>query len=152
MIKVLLFDFSRVLLHPTDKTYSGSLNSLHKELKDNESFYVFHYFELNEQILEFLKTVKGKFKLAIFTTDIIQNDPLIKERIDPIFSKIYSACELGITKKDPDAYKFIAEDLNVAPDEILFIDDTYSNIDAAQIAGIKTHHYKTNSELINFLK
>ena len=110
MIKVLLFDFSRVLLHPTDKTYEGSLNSLHKDLKDNESFYVFHYFELNEQILEFLKTIKGKFKLCIFTTDIIQDDPLIREKIDPLFEKIYSASKLGITKKVKDSYEFIAKD------------------------------------------
>lgn len=142
MIRVLLFDFSRVLLHPTDKTYQGSLNSLHKELKDNESFYVFHYFELNEQILEYLETVKKKFRLAIFTTDIIQDDPLIKERINPLFEKIYSASKLNITKKVKESYEFIAKDLNVKPEEILFIDDTESNIIPALEAGFKTHHYK----------
>lgn len=152
MIKVLLFDFSRVLLHPTDKTYSGSLNSLHKELKDNESFYVFHYFELNEQILEFLKTIKGKFKLCIFTTDIIQDDPLIREKIDPLFEKIYSASKLNITKKVKESYEFIAKDLSVLPEEILFIDDTFSNIEPAESAGFKTHHYKTNGELLEFLR
>lgn len=152
MIKVLLFDFSRVLLHPTDKTYSGSLNNLHKELKDNESFYVFHYFELNEQILEYLKTVKDKFRLAVFTTDIIQDDPLIKEKIDPIFEKIYSASKLGITKKVKESYEFLAKDLNVKPEEILFIDDTESNIVPAKEAGFKTHHYKNNGELLEYLK
>ena len=152
MIKVLLFDFSRVLLHPTDKTYSGSLNNLHKELKDNESFYVFHYFELNEQILEYLKTVKDKFRLAVFTTDIIQDDPLIKEKIDPIFEKIYSASKLGITKKVKESYEFLAKDLNVKPEEILFIDDTESNIIPAKEAGFKTHHYKNNGELLEYLK
>ena len=151
MIKVLLFDFSRVLLHPTDKTYSGSLNSLHRELKDNESYYLFHHFELNDQIIEFLKSLNGKYNLAIFTTDVIQNDPLIKEVIDPVFSKIYSASELGITKKEAASYEFLAKDLKVAPDEILFIDDTAGNIEAAQKAGLQTHHYKTNGELIKFL-
>ena len=72
MIKTLLFDFSRVLLHPTDKTYKGSLNNLHRELKDNESYYLFNYFELNQELLDYLKTVKNKFELCIFTTDIIQ--------------------------------------------------------------------------------
>lgn len=152
MIKVLLFDFSRVLLHPTDKTYEGSLNSLHRQLKDNESFYVFHYFELNEQILEYLKTINDKFRLAIFTTDIIQDDPLIKEKIDPLFEKIYSASKLGITKKVKESYEFIAEDLEVKPEEILFIDDTESNVIAAKEAGFKTHHYKTNGELLEYLK
>lgn len=161
MIKVLLFDFSRVLLHPTDKTYEGSLNSLHKELKIQESFYVFHYFELNDQILDYLKTIKDKqslpsskikFRLAIFTTDIIQDDPLIKEKIDPLFEKIYSASKLGITKKVKDSYEFLAKDLKVKPEEILFIDDTYSNIEPAKQAGFQVHHYKTNAELLEYLK
>lgn len=152
MIKILLFDFSRVLLHPTDKTFSGSLNNLHKELKDNESYYLFNYFELNDEILEYLKTLKDKFRLAIFTTDLIQDDPLIKEKIDPIFEKTYSAFKLGITKKVKESYEFLAKDLNVKPEEILFIDDTESNILAATKAGFKTHHYKNNEELLKYLK
>jgi len=152
MIKVLLFDFSRVLLHPTDKTYSGSLNRLHRELKDNESYYLFHHFKLNDQIIEFLKSLNRKYNLAIFTTDVIQNDPLIKEIIGPVFSKIYSASELGISKKEISSYEFLVKDLKVAPGEILFIDDTFGNVEAAQTAGLKTHHYKTNGELIKFLE
>lgn len=152
MIKTLLFDFSRVLLHPTDKTYSGSLNNLHRELKDGESYYLFNYFELNEELLEFLKTLKGKFEMCIFTTDIIQNDPLIREKIDPVFNKIFSANELGISKKDLESYKFIAKDLGKNTDEIFFTDDTERNIEAAKEAGLQTYHFKNNEELINLLK
>lgn len=152
MIKVLLFDFSRVLLHPTDKTFLGSLNGLHHELKDNESYYLFNYFKLNDEILDYLKKVKDKYKLCIFTTDMIQNDPLIKEKIDPIFSKIYSANELGITKKVKESYDSIAKDLEVKPEEIFFTDDTENNITAANQAGLKTHKYINNEGLLNILK
>ena len=152
MIKTLLFDFSRVLLHPTDKTYSGSLNNLHRVLRTKQSYYLFNYFELNEELLEFLKTLKGEYQLCIFTTDIIQNDPLIREKIDPIFSKIYSAAELGITKKVKESYDFLANDIGVKPEEILFIDDTESNIIPVKEAGFKTHNYKTNGELLKYLK
>lgn len=152
MIKTLLFDFSRVLLHPTNNTYVGSLNNLHRELKDNESYYLFNYFELNEELLEFLKTLKGKLEMCIFTTDIIQNDPLIREKIDPVFSKIFSAMELGISKKDPESYKFIAKDLGKNPDEIFFTDDSQSNIEAAKEAGLQTYHYQNNEELMNILR
>ncbi len=152
MIKVLLFDFSRVLLHPTDETYSGSLNNLHRELKDDESYYLFNYFKLNEELLDFIKTLKDKYKLCIFTTDFIQSDPLIKEKIDPIFSKIYSAAELGITKRHPESYKFIADDLGVKPEEIFFTDDMERNIEAAKEAGLQALRFKHNDELINQLK
>ena len=151
MIKVLLFDFSRVLIHPIDKTFTGSLNNLHKELKDSENYYLFNYFELNNEILDFLKTLKEEFDMRIFTTDLIQNDPLIKEKIDPIFSKIYSAKELGITKKVKNSYEFIAKDIGLQPEEILFIDDAESNIKAAFEAGFKIYHYKSNQGLLNYL-
>lgn len=161
MIKTLLFDFSRVLLHPTDQTYTGSLNNLHRELKEDDSYYLFNYFELNQEILDFAKTIKDKFKqslppseikLCIFTTDIIQNDPLIKEKIDPIFDKIYSANELGITKRDPESYKFIADDLGVKPEEIFFTDDTEGNIEAAKEAGLRTYLFVDNEGLIKCLQ
>lgn len=152
MIKVLLLDFSRVLLHPTDKTYTGSLNNLHRELKDKESYYLFNYFELNEELLKYLKTLKGKYELCIFTTDIIQNDPLIREKIDPLFSKIYSANELGISKKDPESYRYIAKDLGKKPDEIFFTDDTPGNIESAKDAGLHTYLYTSNDKLISTLK
>lgn len=159
MIKTLLFDFSRVLLHPTDETFSGSLNNLHRELKDNESYYLFNYFKLNDELLDFLKTLNDKHSLppseiemCIFTTDIIQNDPLIRKKIDPIFKKIYSAGELGISKKDPGSYRFIAKDLGKKSEEIFFTDDTQSNIEAAKMAGLQTYLFENNRKLINILK
>lgn len=90
--------------------------------------------------------------MCIFTTDIIQNDPLIREKIDPVFSKIYSASELGISKKDSGSYKYIAKDLGKNPEEIFFTDDTASNLEAAKEAGLKTHLYLGNKELIDLLK
>lgn len=125
---------------------------MHRELKENESYYLFNYFELNNELLEFLKSLKGKFDLRVFTTDMIQNDPLIREKIDPIFSKIYSAKELGITKKVKESYAFIAKDSRVELKEIFFTDDTESNINAAKQAGLKTYLYKNNEDLIKILK
>ena len=65
---------------------------------------------------------------------------------------IFSANDLGITKRDPQSYKFIAEDLGKKPEEIFFTDDTSGNIEAAKEAGIKTHLFVSNPELINTLK
>lgn len=69
-----------------------------------------------------------------------------------MFSKIYSANELGISKKDPGSYEYIAEDLGVKTDEIFFTDDTATNIEAAKSAGVLTRLYLSNDDLIGFLK
>jgi HAD superfamily hydrolase (TIGR01509 family) len=59
---------------------------------------------------------------------------------------------LGISKKDPESYKFIADDLKVLPEEIFFTDDTESNIEAAKLVGVKTHLYLSNKDLIQYLE
>jgi HAD superfamily hydrolase (TIGR01509 family) len=152
MITVLLFDFSQVLLFAKDKTYQGDLNPLHSQLSQKPSYSFLDNFVLNTEILDFLKKLKNKYKLAIFTSGSIQNAPEIKLILDEIFENIFSAGKLGILKKDPQAYVQIVNLLKVEPEEILFIDDMKSNCDAAQKAGLKTHHYIDNQELVKFIE
>lgn len=151
MVKALLFDFSRTLLFPKDKTYTGGLNDLYKKISLNTNFKFFDYFELNKGLLDYLETLKYKFNLYIFTSESIQEDPAIKNEIEEIFKKVFSAKELGLSKKDPKAYEFIAKELNLDPNEILFIDDTSVNLESAKISGFATLQYKNNS-VINELK
>lgn len=152
MIKALLFDFSRTLLFPKDKNYAGSLNDLYKQNKDNPDFNFFDYFELNIELIDYLKSIKGKFKLFIFTSESIQNDPAIINDLNKVFDKIYSAIEIGFSKKDVNSYKHIVSDLNLSPNEILFIDDSEENIKAAGKTGILVLRYQSNEALLLHLK
>ena len=152
MKKVLLFDFSRVLLYPKDSNYSGSLNDLYRSLLEKESYDFFAYFELNTELLDFLKTIKNKFPLYILTSEIIQNAPEIKTLLDKVFTGIFSAKDLGLSKKDSQIYQLIAEKLHKNPSEIIFIDDTIENIYPAQKAGLQTIQYLSNEQLIKELQ
>lgn len=152
MIKALLFDFSRTLLFPKDKTYTGGLNDLHKKIQENPNYNFLESFELNKGLLDYLETVKNKFDLYIFTSESIQEDPAIKDDLAKIFTKIFSATEMGLSKKDPKAYEFIAKELNLIPNEILFIDDSSENLEAAKIAGLQTLQYKDNTVIDNLKK
>lgn len=151
MITTLIFDFSRVILNVKDKKYTGFLNTLHNEMSIKPDYKFFDYFELNEELLKFMETIKTKYSLYIFTTGSVQNVPEVRKRIDPIFRKIYSAEELDLNKKDPQSYLFIANDLNKNPNEILFTDDQPENIKAAEIAGLKVVHFQSNEQLISEL-
>lgn len=151
MVTTLLSDFSRVLLNVKDKSYTGFLNTLHQEMSAKPDYKFFDYFELNEELLKFLETIKDKYSLYIFTTGSVQNVPNVRTRIDPIFRKIYSSEELGLNKKDPQSYLFIAKDLNKNPNEILFTDDQLENIKAAQTAGLPVIHFQSNEQFINDL-
>jgi len=152
MIKILLFDFSRVLLFPKDKNYSGKLNDLYKSVKNKSSFEFEDYFCFNEELINYLKSIKGKFKLVMFTSEIIQNDPVVVKRLDGIFNEIISGKEIGFSKSDPEAFRFIANKLGCKLNEILFIDDWEANVKCAEGVGVKTHLFRDTNELIKFLE
>src|SRR5579864_5389490 len=115
MIKALVLDFSRVLLHPKDNKYKGTLNGLYRSLIEKEYYDFFEYFTLNQELLDFLRTRKNKYAISILTSDIIQNAPEIQVELNRVFDNIYSAKDLGFLKKDPEIYKLIAKKLQEFP-------------------------------------
>jgi len=154
MPTALLSDFSRVLLRPKDKAYTGGLNALHKRLlaELRGTYSIFDHYELNEELLDFYQSLKGKYSLNIFTTDIIQNHPEIRARLEPLFDHIFAANDLGLNKKDPQAYIFIANKLNLDPHEIIYVDDQLGNVEAANKAGLTAFQYNNNQETIAQIK
>ncbi len=140
--KVLLFDLARVFLFPKDDLYTGELNELHRNLSQNPSFHFDKYFFLDEAMLKYVETLNEKFELYIFTSGTIQYAPEIHHRLSQIFSRIYSASEMGLSKNDPHSYLKVCKLIGAEPSEILFIDDQKTNTDAAQKAGLMIHTYK----------
>ena len=143
MITTILSDFSRVLLFPSDDSYSGSLNGLNRDLieKFGEDYKFFDYFKMNDELLELYKNLKQKYPIFIFTSKDIQNRPEVRKIIDPIVTGIFSAKDLGVSKKDPKAYSLIAEKLGKNPSEILYIDDLLDNVEVAKKAEMSVIHY-----------
>ncbi|KKQ92028.1 MAG: hypothetical protein UT17_C0003G0051 [Candidatus Woesebacteria bacterium GW2011_GWB1_39_10] len=85
----------------------------------------------------------------MFTSETIQETPEIKSGVSKVFSRIFSAKEMGMDKKDPETYKFISNELKLEPNEIVFVDDNSKNIEAAKKAGINVFQYKNNSVIDN---
>lgn len=150
MIKVILCDFSRVILLPKEEV--PSLNDLHKKLSGSGEYHFSDHFQLNEELLDYLLKHKDQYIICMYTTSIIHEEPEVKERLDKIFKKIYSVIELNLDKKDSSSYHSIATDLKVNPEEILFIDDSEGNVIAAKEAGLKVIQYQSNPQLFNKLK
>lgn len=143
MYTTILSDFSRVIIKPKDKSYSGALNPVHREMtaKFGEQYDVFEYFELNKRLLDFYQSLKAKYSVNLFTTDIIQNHPLVRPQLELVFENIFSANDYKLNKKDPLAYLFVADKLKTQPENVIYIDDQVGNIEAAKEAGMTTLHY-----------
>jgi len=150
-ITTLLFDFSWVLMFPRDRFYAGEVNKLHDQLSSKPDYKFFNNFVLNEPLLDYLKKIKSTVSLNIFTAGHVQDLPEVRDRLDPVFEKIYSKSGVGIEKTNPGAYKFIAKDLGKEVGEILFIDDTEKNVEAAKKTGLQTIVFKSNEKLFKEL-
>lgn len=151
MIKALLFDFSRTLLFPKDKTYKGNLNALHRQLSQTPGYDFLANFELNEEMLTFLNNIKDKYRMYMYTSESIQDTPEIKDKVDSYFDKIYSAEQIMLQKTDPESYKKLAEMIGLPVQDILFIDDLPANIAAAKLAGMEVHQYIDNKGVFDKL-
>ncbi len=153
MVNTILSDFSRVLLFPKDTSFTGKLNRLHKDLTEKDPNYsFFEYFVLNEELLEYYKSMKPAISFHIFTTGSVQNHPEVRKIIDPIFDSIISAEEYSLHKNAPHAYIFISKKINKKPEEMLFVDDKRQNVEAAEKVGLTGVQYKDNERLFPFLK
>jgi HAD superfamily hydrolase (TIGR01549 family) len=150
-IKAIIFDFSRVILFPRDISYTGGLNALHKTLSSEDPSYpFFDHFRLNDDLLRSLKQIKH-IPLFIFTTGYVQEVPAAKSSLDSIFKSVFSAERLGVSKSDPNTYKKLCNEIGVKPEEVLYIDDSDKNLEAAKEAGLLTHQFTTNKDLLKSL-
>jgi putative hydrolase of the HAD superfamily len=57
-----------------------------------------------------------------------------------LFEKTYYSFEIGHRKPDLEIYKHVLKHSNLIPEETLFIDDSETNIKAAQSVGLQTLH------------
>jgi putative hydrolase of the HAD superfamily len=57
------------------------------------------------------------------------------------FDGAFCTCNIGYDKNDERFYKFILQEIHLQPSEMLFFDDTQSNVDTAKELGMESYFY-----------
>lgn len=93
--------------------------------------------ELNPEASSVLQALGDTgLKLGLLTNNTLENGREIRRLpIAPLFDVIHVSAETGQSKPDRSAFELFIEDLAVAPDELVFIDDDIKNIAVAQNCG-----------------
>lgn len=68
------------------------------------------------------------------------------------FDFIYNSYYLGKGKRDPSLFDDIADDLSVAPEQLLFVDDNPANVANARQRGLWAIHCQDRQQFIDELK
>ena len=105
--------------------------------------------------IDLLESLKQRYQLFVLSNTnpfhIQQiNQQLIRNGNPPlesIFQKVYYSYQLHMSKPNPEIYQHITRENGLDPSEILFLDDTLANINAAQALGWGTMHIDTPRKL-----
>ncbi len=109
------------------------------------------WFELaiiNEELVEFIKTLKGKYNLYLLSnaiSDFIR--PILKENnLEELFDKIYISSEIRLVKPSKEFFDYCLKDAKINPKDAIFIDDNISNVTAANNVGIDAIVFESNAK------
>ena len=69
-----------------------------------------------------------------------------------VFQKVFVSNEIGLRKPDIPAFEFVANEMAMPPEKILFVDDTRENVDGARAAGMQAVHVRSSADVVRALE
>ncbi len=109
--------------------------------------------KLDHELLEYIQSLRDNFKTAFLTNAWVNARQALMAQYglqqEKSVDHIIISSEVGTAKPDPEIYKFLANAIECAFQEILFVDDFIENIEAAESLGFKTIHYRPGINLLN---
>lgn len=101
--------------------------------------------QADHAMLKIVGCLRETVDVAILTN----NTTLVADHIDtllpdlrPLFgARIYASARFKTAKPDPDCYRRCLLELQVAPENVLFVDDLAANVAGAREAGLLAHHH-----------
>ncbi len=85
-----------------------------------------------------IERILPQYSLAIFSnTNELHWPRLMGEmELEGCFDYYFASFKIGMAKPDPAAFQYVVEALSCEPSEILFLDDSQMNVDAARLVGM----------------
>ena len=92
------------------------------------------------EVIGLIEKLKSKgFRLSILSNMFPYQAEIIKEINGcSLFDDIFFSCERGLKKPDLEFYELVIREMNVMPQECLFIDDKEENLLPAEKLGMET--------------
>ena len=86
-----------------------------------------------KEVAAYAHSLKNRCKIAILSNLMLFDKKRINDQYNlNKFDHVYLSFEIGMRKPDEAIYKYVLNDLNTSPKNILFIDDDVDNISTAQ--------------------
>ena len=108
--------------------------------------------KINAEVLSLLTSCKPNSEILLLTNATSRlSEDLEISGLDNWFSEVLNSSDLGSVKPEPEIFQAAVEACNCKLDEIVYIDDSQPNTQAATNAGIFSHHYTDLNSCKQFL-
>lgn len=105
---------------------------------------------LDEQLFEYAKTLKSDYKVALLSNAWSGARDLLTRKFGflDIFDVSVFSAEVKMAKPDEKFFNWMLNQLDIKPQEAIFVDDFIENIRAAQALGINAVHFLDTKQAI----
>lgn len=104
--------------------------------------------ELDRGLIDLVRRLKAHVRVAALTNVIEEHAKVMaRQNVYEHFNPVVLSCKLGERKPDLEAYKKAAEMVKTAPDRCMLVDDCPKNLEGAEKAGYRIHHFVGLDEL-----
>lgn len=104
-------------------------------------------------LVNFLRSLRGAYKTGLISnawSDL--RAFILKQKFDDAFDKMIISAEVGAAKPSAEIYHIALEQLEVSPNEAVFVDDFYENIEACEKLGMMGIHFRDPDSALKALK
>ena len=108
---------------------------------------------VDREILNFLRSLRGTYKIGLISnawSDL--RDFLVREKMIDIFDHIIISAEVGVAKPEAKIFQIALEQAGVGPQETVFVDDFYVNIEGCEKVGMQGIHFRDAQSTLQQIK
>ena len=104
---------------------------------------------LDVDLVNYIRSLRTRYRTGIISNAWDDVRSMINERwkMADAFDQIVLSAEVKIGKPDPRVFKLALENLGVAPEEAVFIDDFAHNIEGARAVGMHAIQFQTSEQI-----
>ena len=104
-------------------------------------------------VTELLAQLRARHRLALLTnTNALHWARCVEEfKLPRLFDHVFASHQLALIKPEPEIFAHVVHTLAVAPEQILFLDDSAANVDAARAQGIRSERVQGFDQVVQTL-
>lgn len=108
---------------------------------------------IDREIVEYLRSLRPDYYVGLISNawpDL--RDYIIEQKFEDAFDHMVISAEVGVMKPEARIYQIALEQAGVSPNEAVFVDDFYENIEGCQEVGMHGIHFQSPQQAMGELK